>query len=89
MHARACVRSRLHMLLDCFCLVIMAEDRVRSDVWKWITKIPEKNNRVQCNICSKELAYSGGTTNLCEHLVSKHSLQYQPASKSTCSAGYT
>ena len=44
---------------------------------------------MQCNICSKELAYSGGTTNLREHLVSKHPLQYQPALKSTCSAGST
>ena len=31
----------------------------------------------------------GGTTNLRKHLVSKHPLQYQPASKSTGSAGST
>ena len=34
-----------------------------SDVWKYFTKAPEKK-KVISSICHKELAYSGGTTNL-------------------------
>ena len=59
-----------------------ADDRVRSDVWTWFEKLPKKKNRVKCKICTKGIAYSGGTTNLREHLVAKHPLQYkgQPSS---------
>ena len=52
-------------------------DTVRSDVWMSFQKIPEKKNKVKCKICSKEQAYYGGTTNLREHLLSKHPLQYK------------
>ena len=51
-----------------------------SDVWKYFTKTPDKKKAI-CSICHKELAYSGGTTNLRDHLSSKHPLQYFPASK--------
>ena len=48
-----------------------------SDVWKCFTKTPDKKKAI-CSICHKELAYSGGTTNLCDHVSSKHPLQYIP-----------
>ena len=34
-----------------------------SDVWKYFTKTPDKKKAI-CSICHRELAYSGGTTNL-------------------------
>ena len=51
-----------------------------SDVWKCFTKTPDKKKAI-CSICHKELAYSGGTTNLRDHVSSKHPLQYIPAGK--------
>ena len=51
-----------------------------SDVWKYFTRTPDKKKAI-CSICHKELAYSGGTTNLRNHLSSKQPLQYFPASK--------
>ena len=51
-----------------------------SDVWKYFTKTPDKKKAI-CSICHKELAYSGGTTNLRDHVSSKRPLQYFPASK--------
>ena len=51
-----------------------------SDVWKYFTKTPDKKKAI-CSICHKELAYSGGTTNLHDHVSSKHPLQYFPAGK--------
>ena len=50
------------------------------DVWKYFTKTPDKKKAI-CSICHKELAYSGSTTNLCDHVSSKHPLQYIPAGK--------
>lgn len=38
-----------------------------SDVWKYFTKTTDKKRAI-CSICQKDLAYSGETTNLCEHL---------------------
>ena len=32
-------------------------DRVRSEVWMFFQKIPEKMNKLICKICSKEIAY--------------------------------
>ena len=51
-----------------------------SDVWKYFTKTPDKKKAI-CSICHKELAYSGGTTNLHDHVSSKHPLQYVPPGK--------
>ena len=55
-------------------------NRKISDVWKYFTKTPDKKKAI-CSICHKELAYSGGTTNLRDHVSSKHPLQYFPAGK--------
>ena len=44
-----------------------------SDVWKYFTKTANKKKAI-CSICKKALAYSGGTTNLRDHLSSQHSL---------------
>ena len=51
-----------------------------SDVWKYFTKTPDKKKAI-FSICHKELAYSGGTTNLRDLVSSKHPLQYVPLGK--------
>ena len=51
-----------------------------SDVWNYFTKLSDKKKAV-CSICRKELAYLGGTTNLRDHLTSKHALHYYSADK--------
>ena len=43
-------------------------------------KTPDKKKAI-CSICHKELAYSGGTTNLRDHVSSKQPLQYVPPGK--------
>ena len=58
-----------------------------SDVWKYFTKTSDKKKAI-CSICHKELAYSGGTTNLRDHVSSKHPLQYFPAGN-TATGGKT
>ena len=50
------------------------------NVWKYFTKTPDKNKSIY-SICHRELAYSGGTTNLRDYIFSKHPLQYVPAGK--------
>ena len=65
----------------------MADNRVRSDVWTSFEKLSEKKNKVKCKICSKELAFHGGTTNLREHLLSKHPLQYKSQPSTSSSGG--
>jgi zinc finger BED domain-containing protein 1 (E3 SUMO-protein ligase ZBED1) len=50
-----------------------------SDVWKFITKL-DGGKKCKCNLCSKTLAYCGGTTNLREHLVNQHALEYNKTS---------
>ena len=50
----------------------------RLDVWKHFEKFDEQNKAI-CKLCNKELAYRGGTINLREHLKSKQSLTYKPA----------
>jgi len=43
----------------------------KSDVWKHFTKTTKKKV-VTCNVCSREFAYHGGTSNLCDHLQCLH-----------------
>ena len=62
--------------------IIDVSSRKVSDVWKYFTKTSDKKKAV-CSICQKELSYSGGTTNLCDHLTLKHTLQYFPTSRAT------
>ena len=54
---------------------------VRSDVWKWFKKVSD-STKVECILCSKTVAYRGGTTNLRNHLVYKHPLIYKPKAQS-------
>ena len=52
--------------------------RFKADVWQYFEICSEK--KVKCLICDppKELAYNGGTTNLQEHLISRHNSEYKP-----------
>ena len=48
----------------------------KSDVWQYFTKDKERK-KAKCQLCSKELAFHGGTTNLREHLMNRHSGSYK------------
>ena len=52
------------------------EIKHRSDVWKYFERISGERKE-KCTICCKILAYCGGTTNLHDHLTSKHPLHYK------------
>ena len=53
---------------------------VRSDVWNFFEKV-KLSNKAKCTVCLKDFAYHGGTSNLREHLVSKHSELYEHKKK--------
>ena len=48
----------------------------RSDVWELYKK---SDNKLTCKVCSKELVYRGGTSNLCEHLNHIHKKECHPS----------
>ena len=48
-----------------------------SDVWKCFTKSKQDAKTVKCDICMREFAYHGTTTNLRNHLQRFHSDQYK------------
>ena len=48
----------------------------KSDVWQYFTKDKERK-KAKCLLCSKELAFHSGTTNLREHLMNRHSGSYK------------
>ena len=48
----------------------------KSDVWQYFTKDKECK-KAKCLLCSKELAFHSGTTNLREHLMNRHSGSYK------------
>ena len=52
-------------------------NRKVSDVWEYFEKIAD-TKKAMCRICKKEFAYLGGTTNLRNHLTSKHTFHYFP-----------
>ena len=52
------------------------EIKHRSDIWKYFERISGER-KAKCTICCKILAYCGGTTNLRDHLTSKHPLHYE------------
>ena len=54
----------------------MPQQDNRSDVWTWFVKC-DGRKKAKCNLCGKELAFHGGTTNLREHLSAKHPLDYK------------
>ena len=45
-------------------------------MWQYFTKDKDRK-KAKCQLCSKELAYHSGTTNLREHLMNKHSGSYK------------
>ena len=55
----------------------------RSDVWDFFEKLPDTDKKVRCILChpQKDFAFHGGTTNLREHLSSKHPLEYKAETK--------
>ena len=57
-------------------------NRTVSDVWNFYKKLHDRR-KAMCTICKKEFAYLGGTTNLRNHLVSKHSTLYCPDVETT------
>lgn len=44
----------------------------KSDVWQYFTKGKERK-KAKSQLCSKELAFHSGTTNLREHLMNRPS----------------
>ena len=48
----------------------------RSDTWTWFVKCNGRK-KAKCNLCGKDLAFHGGTTNLREHLSAKHPWDYR------------
>ena len=64
-------------VVNCKCLSTNFEmAKQESDVWQFMVKIESDNDKVTRQLCSKKLAYHGGTSNLREHLLAKHPLQY-------------
>ena len=55
--------------------------KTRSDVWNYFQKTSEF--KVKCVLCKKEYSFSGGTTNLHNHLSSTHPFEYSKQSSST------
>lgn len=53
--------------------------RPSSDVWKYFVKLKEAR-KAECKHCLKKVAYHGGTSNLLEHLLKVHPLNYQTPS---------
>ena len=48
----------------------------KSDVWQYFTEDKERK-KAKCQLCSKELAFHSGTTNLHEHLMNRRSGSYK------------
>jgi len=68
-----CIKSKLEMKMASGA----SGAKKVSDVWTFYKKLHDRRKAV-CTICNKEFAYLGGTTNLRNHLASKHSTQYCP-----------
>ncbi|XP_019851990.1 PREDICTED: zinc finger BED domain-containing protein 1-like [Amphimedon queenslandica] len=62
-------------------------NRKKSDVWKYFQKAGPK--RVSCQLCSKQMAYHGGTTNLRDHLIRIHPKDYNLQHSSATSTSTT
>ena len=50
---------------------------IKSDVWKFFEKTVD-SSKAKCSLCSKQLSYRGGTSNLRDHLISQHPFNYKP-----------
>ena len=48
----------------------------KSDVWLMFYK-RQRPQKTKCELCSKELAFHSGTTNLREHLMNRYSGSYK------------
>ena len=61
---------------------------LKADVWKFFSRIKsnDKDTKVKCELCSREFAYHGTTSNMRDHLSRAHKDQYQ---KSQSTSGTT
>lgn len=59
-------------------------NRKKSDVWNYFQKVGPK--RVSCQLCSKQMAYHGGTTNIRDHLIFIHPKDFKLDHSSATSA---
>lgn len=51
---------------------------LKADVWKFFSRIKDNDNsKVRCDICKKEFAYHGTTSNMRDHLSRVHKDQYK------------
>ena len=57
------------------CSRVYASMAVRSDVWDFFDKVDE--SKAKCSLCSRVLAWHGGTSSLRTHLIGQHPLQYR------------
>ena len=62
------------------------ESSGKSDVWKYFNKSTD-GKKAECKLCSKILAYHGGTSNLRTHLQGQHPLKYQRQQESSIEKG--
>ena len=59
-------------------------NRKKSDMWNYFQKVGPK--RVSCQLCRKQMAYHGGTTNIRDHLIRIHPKDYKLEHSSATSA---
>ena len=58
----------------------------KSDMWKYFDKSAD-GKMAECKLCSKVLAYHGGTSNLRTHLQGQHPLKYESKQASSTEKG--
>ena len=71
-----CKAAGVSLSLSLMATILVPQQDSRSDVWTWFVKC-DGRKKAKCNLCGKKLAFHGGTTNLQEHLLAKHSLDYK------------
>ena len=62
------------------------ESSGKSDVWKYFDKSADLK-KAECKLCSKVLAYHGGTSKLRTYLQGQHPLKYESKQKSRTEKG--
>ena len=62
------------------------ESSGKSNVWKYFNKSAD-GKKAECKLCSRILAYHGGTSNLRTHLQEQHPLKYQSQQESSIEKG--
>ena len=62
------------------------ESSGKSDVWKYFDKCAD-GKKAECKLCSKVLAYHGGSSNLRSHVQGQHPLKYKNKQASSTEKG--